>query len=76
MCDVTDKPEHPSRMVAENAVELHKWSAPDCTTINAYPCGDHFHIGHDGATPALKAAGARCKARHPFRRPTQPGRFP
>jgi len=72
MCEAigsAGKSEHLSRMLAENAVELHRWTAPDCTTIEAYPCGDHYHVGHSS-----HAAGEACKAAHPFRRPSQPGR--
>lgn len=35
-----------SQAVADNAVTLHLFKSPHCTTINAFPCGDHFHIGH------------------------------
>lgn len=56
-------------MVADNAVTLHTFSSPDCTTISAWECGDHFHIGHDGLTPEARAATAACKAAHPFTRP-------
>lgn len=68
MCHV-DKVEYLSQMLAENAVVLHQLSAPECTTIQAFPCGDHFHIGHDGLTPEARARAASCKAEHPFYSP-------
>lgn len=68
MCTV-EKVEYLSQMVAENAVALHKLSAPECTTIAAYPCGDHWHIGHDGLTAEARARARSCKAEHPFYRP-------
>lgn len=66
MCDHADKVEYLSQMLADNAVELHRMSAPDCTTITAYPCGDHWHLGHDGHVPNAKERRAACKAAHPF----------
>lgn len=66
MCERVHKLDLLSEATAANMVKLHKISAPDCTTINAYPCGDHFHIGHDGSTAALRALAAKCKAEHPF----------
>lgn len=72
MCDAADKVDYLSQMLAENAVQLHKLSAPECTTIAAYQCGDHWHIGHDGRTPAAKAQARACKAAHPFYRPLAP----
>lgn len=74
MCDRVDKVDLLSEATAANMVELHRMSAPECTAINAYPCGDHFHIGHDSSTPEAKAAGAACKAAHRFTTPPQPGR--
>lgn len=68
MCHV-EKVEYLSQMTADNAVTLHQLSCPDCTTIAAYPCGDHFHIGHDGLTAEARHAAAACKAEHPFYRP-------
>lgn len=35
-----------SQQVATNATELHKMSSPWCSSIEAFPCADHFHIGH------------------------------
>lgn len=69
MCDHVDKVEYLSQMLADNAVELHHFSAPECTTIGAYPCGDHFHIGHSGLTSDERARAAACKAAHPFTPP-------
>lgn len=69
MCDSVDKVDYLSRAVAANAVELHKFSAPECTTIAAYACGDHFHIGHDGLTAEARTLAAACKAAHPFYAP-------
>jgi hypothetical protein len=69
MCDCVDKVEYLSNMLADNAVELHHFSAPECTTIAAYPCGDHWHIGHDGLTAAARRAARACKAAHPFHAP-------
>lgn len=69
MCDDVEKVDYLSQMLAENAAELHKLSAPECTTIAAYPCGDHFHIGHDGLTAEARAKARACKAEHPFYRP-------
>ena len=65
MCHV-EKVEYLSQMLADNAVELHHLSCPDCTTIGAFPCEDHWHIGHDGLTAEARAQAARCKAAHPF----------
>jgi hypothetical protein len=67
VCDRTDKVEYPSAMVADNAVTLHLFSAPDCKTFHRYPCGDHFHVGHHRA-----AAGDACKAAHQFKPPVYP----
>lgn len=69
MCAGTEKVEYLSEAVANNAVQLHLLSAPDCTTIAAYPCGDHWHIGHDGLTTEARAKARACKAEHPFYRP-------
>lgn len=68
MCQA-EKVEYLSQMLADNAVQLHKLSAPDCTTIAAYACGDHYHIGHDGLTSEAREKAASCKAAHPFCRP-------
>lgn len=71
MCAV-DKVEYLSQMLADNAAELHKLSAPDCTTIAAYQCPhdpEHWHIGHDGLTAEARAKARTCKAEHPFYRP-------
>lgn len=38
--------EYPSEMVANNAVTLHMFVHPGCTKIEAFECGDHWHIGH------------------------------
>lgn len=46
--------EYLSEFVASNAVTLHLFQNPTCTTIQAFPCGDHWHIGH--VTKAGKAA--------------------
>lgn len=46
-----------SQMVADNAVTLHRFQNPDCTSITTFPCGDHFHIGHN-----TKAGKERCMA--------------
>jgi hypothetical protein len=35
-----------SEMVADNAVTLHQFKHPQCTSIQRFSCGDHFHIGH------------------------------
>lgn len=54
------KQEHGSQHLAENAVVLHGLSFPECPgTMQAYPCGDHWHIGH-----LQQGAGVECKARH------------
>lgn len=47
--------EYLSQSVADNAVTLHQFKSPDCTDIRAFPCGDHFHIGHTS-----KAAKDKC----------------
>lgn len=65
MCTV-EKVEYLSQMLADNAVQLHKLSSPGCTTIEAYPCGDHYHLGHDGLTPEARSKAATCKAERPF----------
>lgn len=71
MCTV-DKVEYLSEAVANNAVQLHLFCAPDCTTFAAYPCDDqghdlpHWHTGHDGLTAEARAKAAACKAAHPF----------
>ncbi|WP_374457727.1 hypothetical protein [Nocardioides sp.] len=69
MCDDVEKVDYLSQMLADNAVELHKLTAPGCTTIAAYPCGDHWHIGHDGLTAEARAKARTCKAEHPFYSP-------
>lgn len=49
-----------SQMLADNAVTLHLMLSPTCTTIQAFECGDHFHIGHTtraGKADCLAAQG-------------------
>jgi hypothetical protein len=36
-----------SEMLATNAATLHGFGLPDCQGVTVFPCGDHFHIGHD-----------------------------
>lgn len=69
MCEQVDKLDYLSQAVAENAVVLHKLSAPDCTTIAAYPCHDHWHLGHSGLNADERAKAAACKSEHPFYAP-------
>lgn len=47
-----------SQMLADNAVTLHLMRCPWCVSIEAFACGDHFHIGHRNAKK-----GRDCKAR-------------
>lgn len=68
MCHV-DKVEYLSQMLADNAVELHRLAAPECTTIQAFPCGDHWHLGHSGLTADERRKAHACKAEHPFYSP-------
>lgn len=56
MCEKT---EYASHTLASNATELHALMCPKCEGTQAYPCGDHWHIGH-----VSRAAGDRCKAEH------------
>lgn len=58
-----DHDEYPSEFVAENAATLHRWIAVGCELIEAFPCGDHWHIGHRS-----HVAGELCKASYPFTR--------
>lgn len=46
MCEKQDKVEYLSSWLAWNAVWLHELAHPGCAAVNAYPCGDHWHIGH------------------------------
>lgn len=48
-----------SAMLATNAVTLHVTAFLHCEGFHAWPCGDHYHVGH--RTPAT---GRRCK-QHP-----------
>lgn len=45
-----DHLEYLSQMLADNAVILHKMIHPTCVGIQAFPCGDHWHIGHATGT--------------------------
>lgn len=47
-----------SQMLADNALALHLMRCPWCTSIEAFACGDHFHIGHRDPKQ-----GRDCKAR-------------
>lgn len=69
MCTLAEKVDYLSQMLADNAVVLHGLSAPDCTTIAAYRCGDHGHLGHSGLTSDERRKAATCKAEHPFYAP-------
>lgn len=57
-CRWPHKTEYPSRALAENAAVLHTMASLDskCTDVNAYPCGDHWHVGHTS-----RRAAKRCK---------------
>ena len=49
--------EYLSAMLADNAVVLHGIANPSCQGFAAFPCGDHYHVGH--TSPEV---GNRCKA--------------
>ena len=53
---------YPSQVVAENAVELHRWAHPYCHGFHTWPCAEHWHAGH-----ASGKAGRECK-QHPTHR--------
>lgn len=50
-----------SRALADNAVILHGLTTAGCDTIEPFPHGDHFHIGHPS-----KEAGKECRGRVAF----------
>lgn len=59
-------------MLAENAAELHRLEYPQCGGIHAFPCGDHFHVGH-----MRKSLGLACRAEHEgYHRGQPPGDTP
>ena len=45
------------QQMADNAVTLHGIAYPFCEGIRAFPCGDHFHIGHP-----KRESGRMCRA--------------
>lgn len=53
---------YPSALVADNAVQLHTMAFRYCGGFHAWPCGDHFHVGHPDHD-----TGDHCKA-HPTHR--------
>lgn len=48
---------YPSEQVATNVVELHRIAHVHCGGFEAWPCGDHWHVGHPSA-----AVGQACKS--------------
>ena len=61
-CETPGHFRYDSEMLANNAVTLHRLASPDCEGIYAFPCMDHFHIGH-----RKPSQSARCKASSPTR---------
>lgn len=68
MTECLEKVAYLSEFVANNAAELHRMSHPGCVEIDAYACGDHWHIGHHD-----RAAGEWCKATNVNTRPRWQG---
>lgn len=67
------KLEHGSEQVARNAVALHFLLLPHCPGFTAYPCGDHWHAGHDvanGGRPLCDTRHAGWEQGRPPRRDT------
>lgn len=62
MTTTTCPPHHtpyPSELVADNAVALHGIAFRYCRGYHAWPCDDHWHVGHPDTT-----TGEHCK-QHP-----------
>lgn len=72
-CRHVDQVAYLSQMTAGNAVELHQLANPACAGgINAFECGDHWHIGHadhDGGVECRTASSVALEERYARRAP-------